>query len=329
MYSAIPRFVSRIWDPAKLKKPGAVLSKNSIKGLISLFQTFRFILKHPLNRDRKIAALKNWLFWQIRSRFSSGSIICDFVNSSRLAVKPGMHGATQNIYCGLQDFEEMSFLLHFLSNGDLFVDVGANVGTYTVLAAAAVGARVIAFEPIPSSFETLIENIELNAVKNRVIPKRIGVADQPGIAFFTDCLDTQNHIVRNPDHSESTRQCIVDNLDGVLGDNIPRLIKIDVEGYEFAVIEGAAKLLQDKTLEAIIIELNGCGLKYGYEDSVVFNRLRSFGFEGIRYHPFKRGINPLNGPNLLSSNTILVRSLEAVELKCRNSPRFKVLNTEI
>ena len=45
-----------------------------------------------------------------------------------------MHGVTGNVYCGLHDFAEMSFMLHLLRAGDLFADIGANVGSYTVLA---------------------------------------------------------------------------------------------------------------------------------------------------------------------------------------------------
>ena len=55
-------------------------------------------------------------------------------------------GATGNLYVGLHEFEEMAFLLHFLRRGDLFADVDANVGSYTILAAVAVGTEAIAFE---------------------------------------------------------------------------------------------------------------------------------------------------------------------------------------
>ena len=55
-----------------------------------------------------------------------------------------MTGATQNIYCGLQEFEEMAFLLHFLRKDDLPLDIGANIGSYTILAASSVGARTMA-----------------------------------------------------------------------------------------------------------------------------------------------------------------------------------------
>jgi len=79
-----------------------------------------------------------------------------------------MHGATGNIYVGLHEFEQMAFLLHCLRSEDIFIDVGANVGSYTVLASAAVGAKTIAFEPIESEYNGLMANIELNGIAHLV-----------------------------------------------------------------------------------------------------------------------------------------------------------------
>ena len=56
----------------------------------------------------------------------------------------------------------MGFLLHVLRSEDLFVDVGANVGSYTILACSVVGARGISFEPVPSTYKRLVENMRLN-----------------------------------------------------------------------------------------------------------------------------------------------------------------------
>ena len=75
-----------------------------------------------------------------------------------------MYGATQNVYCGLNDFEDMSFLVHYLRQDDVFVDVGANIGAYTVLA----GARTYAFEPIPAALHSLRDNLALNQISGRV-----------------------------------------------------------------------------------------------------------------------------------------------------------------
>ena len=78
-----------------------------------------------------------------------------------------MKGAAHFINPGLCEFDEMGFVLHFLRSEDLFVDVGANVGAYTVLASGVIGARTIAFEPNPSTFKYLERNIAENGSGTR------------------------------------------------------------------------------------------------------------------------------------------------------------------
>ncbi len=90
----------------------------------------------------------------------------------------------------------MGFLLHFLRPEDLFADVGANVGSYTILACSAIGARGIAFEPIPGTYRRLVENIRLNHVEDRVRCMNLGVgAREGGIAFASNITDTMNHVL--------------------------------------------------------------------------------------------------------------------------------------
>src|SRR6185437_5282689 len=95
-----------------------------------------------------------WRFagWQFQSRIFRRPVIYPFLEKSKIIVQGGMTGATGNIYTGLHEFEEMMFLLHLLRPADLFADVGANVGSYTILASAVAGAGSISFEPLPATF---------------------------------------------------------------------------------------------------------------------------------------------------------------------------------
>ncbi|MDN2583382.1 hypothetical protein [Aquibium sp. ELW1220] len=61
-------------------------------------------------------------------------VIIDWIDGAKLAVRRGMIGATGNIYCGLHEYVDMRFVLDTLQPGDLFVDIGAPVVSYTVLA---------------------------------------------------------------------------------------------------------------------------------------------------------------------------------------------------
>jgi len=108
---------------------------------MSVIDTLRFIVDHPLNRGHKKAALSRFLKWQVGARLVPGPVVVPWVGNTRMIVRRGDKGFTQNIYCGLRDFPEMSYLAHVLSSTDLFLDVGANVGAYTVLARAEGSAR--------------------------------------------------------------------------------------------------------------------------------------------------------------------------------------------
>jgi len=68
-----------------------------------------------------------------------GPIALPFVGGSVLLAIRGMTGASGNWYCGLAEFEDMALVLHALRPGELFVDIGANVGAYSVLAVSGGG----------------------------------------------------------------------------------------------------------------------------------------------------------------------------------------------
>src|SRR6266567_1067236 len=115
-----------------------------------MMQIIRFVASHPLTQTSKVRALFRVLHWQIWSRFKK-QIVFPWIGGTKLVVERGMTGATGNIYVGLHEFIDMIFLLHFLRPGDLFLDIGANVGSYTILASGVCKARTAAFEPDPDT----------------------------------------------------------------------------------------------------------------------------------------------------------------------------------
>ena len=71
-------------------------------------------------------------------------------------MRHGETGLTGNLYAGLHEFADMAFVMHALRPTDLFVDIGANAGSYTILACAVAKARGCAFEPLPSTYRRLV-----------------------------------------------------------------------------------------------------------------------------------------------------------------------------
>jgi len=85
-----------------------------------------------------------FIYWQIQSRTAGPALIIKpFIGKVRFYAKKALTGITGNIYTGLHEFTDMTFLLHFLRAGDVFFDIGANVSSYTLLASGINRAKVL------------------------------------------------------------------------------------------------------------------------------------------------------------------------------------------
>jgi FkbM family methyltransferase len=234
-----------------------------------------------------------------------------------------MRGATQNIYVGLQEFEDMAFVLHFLRKGDLFADIGANVGAYTILATTT-GANVIAFEPGAFAFHWLTKNIALNDRAETVEAHNIALGAQTGIAKLTADMDALNHIVAEGVENESSViEVSMATLDTALNGRCPALIKLDVEGFETEVLRGAELTLAVSDLRCVIMELNESGKRYGYDEDAIGDKMRKFGFEVCNYAPFERDLRR-GFASGCSGNVLFVRDIATVKKRLREGPNFVI-----
>jgi FkbM family methyltransferase len=298
---------------------------------MEILNTFKFIWNHPLGRLQRFYAFARWIRWQIGSRILNAPVAMPFVDSCRLISTGGMTGATGNIYVGLHEFNEMSFLLHYLRPGDLFVDVGANIGSYTVLASGAAGANTICFEPMPSTFESLLDNININRLSPIVTSFNVAVGAKSGKTLMVADLDTMNHIIdENNKYTGETVEVDVVAIDEILQDQemVPRMIKIDVEGFENVVLAGAKCTLECTDLEVILIELNGCGVAYGFDDMVIDEMLTNHGFKLVEYNGISRQLKPIKF-GLHKDNAIYVRNIDKVQERVVRSKRYKVAGSTV
>lgn len=290
--------------------------------LKSFILLFKFVWFHPLNNNNRLAALWRVLSFQIASRIINAVILLPFVNGTHLFMKRGMNGATGNWYCGLQEYEDMGFVLHVLQPGDLFVDIGANIGSYTVLAGSCEGVNVVAFEPVSSTFSWLQKNIQVNKLDKKVRAMNIGLADQEGIIHFSSNLDTLNHVVSKHEKNSSFIEVNVLTLDEVMKGKFPTVIKIDAEGYESHILDGAKNTINNSSLIAILLELNGSGKRYNKEDNKIHKLLISKGFDSFQYDPLKRQLKSLKSKINKTSNTLYIRKLDEVQRRISRKSTF-------
>ncbi len=195
---------------------------------------------------------------------------------------------------------------------------------YTILACSSVGARGVAFEPVPCTYKRLVENMHLNHLNEKVKCVNKGVGDQIGSIAFTSDSDTTNHALASGEQCKDAVNVDVITLDTALGDELPSLIKIDVEGYETPVLEGASKTLKKQTLNAVIMELNESGSRYGYDESRILELMFDYGFRTYSYNPLNRALINLEGKNLNEGNTLFIRDKSLVEERLRDAPKVTI-----
>lgn len=285
-------------------------------------KTIKTILSHPLNQQNKLSALITFFKRGIVIRLHHHPMVYPFLENTSLVVEKGMSSAELQIYTGLYDLHEMLFLTHYLRPGDTFVDVGANVGVYTLLAAGVAGANAVSFEPIPSTFSKLRRNVTYNDLLDRVDLRNLGVGDKEETLVFTNNLDATNHVVSSEkDLAGATTKVPVDTLDRLLTGKKANFLKIDVEGFEANVINGAPDTLASPDLKVIIMETNGLSDQYEFGQNYLHNKLLSLGFAPHSYDPFKRNLQEISTTG--SQNTIYLRDSGFVRERIQSARKIR------
>ena len=174
----------------------------------------------------------------------------------RMNLDPGEF-VDRTIFCtGEWEPRETALIAGLLHPGDVFVDVGANIGYFTLLASQMVGAtgRVIAVEASPRTFRLLEANVRLNGCGN-VDLRHVAAGEAPGFATMVEreAGNAGGDQVRftAADAPEAVR---VDRLDRMLGDHRVRLIKLDIEGAEAKALRGATGLLERADAPDLVFE---------------------------------------------------------------------------
>src|SRR6266511_2054304 len=279
----------------------------------SLLNMFRFISSHPLTRRQRIKTLGRIAGWQIKSRIHH-EVVVSWIGDQKLAVRRGMTGATGNIYAGVHEFADMMFLLHFLKSGDLFLDIGANVGTYTVLASGVCKANSWAFEPDPNTVRALKRNIEINDLEDLVTVHEFALGATQREVAFTVGLDTVNRVATAGE--PNCRLIQQKQLDSFVGKSEPIFAKLDVEGYEGEVLRGGQALLAKDSLQAIEVETATPGIQ---------EMLSEYQFVKAFYDPFKRMLST-QPVGLEASNALFVKDFSFVNERVSGSSRIRVLD---
>lgn len=178
---------------------------------------------------------------------------------------------------------EERYMLKLAENCDTIFDIGANIGYYSIQFAEAENAIIYAFEPMSYQFETLQRNISLNSISNVKAIKKI-VSDKDGAEriYFSGFENTgKSSLVKKTNQYEDIDAITLDSY--CESQNIKRvdLIKIDVEGFEFNVLNGFRNMLESQKVSHIFIELLEKNLQEaGASSREICDLLNEYGYKG-------------------------------------------------
>jgi FkbM family methyltransferase len=163
--------------------------------------------------------------------------------------------------------ETVEWIKSFKSD-DIFFDIGANVGIYAIYAGERC-KKVYAFEPEASNFGLLNRNIQLNELGDKIRAYCMAISDEntfntirlssltPGSAFHSFAVNKDyNGKEFNPVFEQGCISYTLDSIVYDIGFEVPNHIKIDVDGLESKILNGSMRLLNEKKLKSILVELN-------------------------------------------------------------------------
>lgn len=269
-----------------------------------LQRTLRDLRRHPLTKEQVGKGLWRYVWFNIVQGIYPKRRVYRWVPGLKFYARKGNAGIVANIYFKLRDFEESTFLVDHLNPGELFIDVGANVGHFTMLAAGVCKAKVIAFEPIPSTFTELEENLQLNNLESLALALNFGVGNLNTKLNFTSQKDVLNRVAIEGD--EQVISVEVKRLDDLLQNEMPVFIKIDVEGYEYNVILGALNTFKKPSLKYLLIEFNYSSDNFGSRNDEIFQMLLEMDFVPVQYTLDKK-IVLLHDYNRNKANTLFIK----------------------
>jgi FkbM family methyltransferase len=251
--------------------PGSTSEATPSRGRYeSLKDEIRLALEDPANAAQKSKTRARVLRFHLASNLFHRPTAFPVGNHSRILVDPKFPSTLKALTSRTPDGKNMRAWGRVLSRGDVFIDVGANAGLYSVMAAD-MGCRVVSVEPFPECRRALVANQFLNGFEFEIVPAALAsdtLIERSGrTMFLTDDKGPRNHLLLN-DGTKGV-QVPVMTLDEVIDekvgpDEVVTGVKVDVEGAELLVLEGAVRAIGEGRVKWIQLEYNNLARANGF-----------------------------------------------------------------
>jgi FkbM family methyltransferase len=228
---------------------------------------------------------------------------------------------SQELYCYGFEESEVQFFNRYLKPGDYVLDVGANIGLFTLIACEKVSSsgKVFSFEPSPQTYNWLNENISANSLQN-VKAIKSALSDRDGVIDFfisSKGFDAFNSIIKPSKGNDYIKESVptltldsfvrLENLENKIA-----FIKIDVEGFEIPLLTGGQGILSSAFAPDLIIEFTESNTKNaGFTCADLYDKIASLGYKLYDYNKREnklvaepRGMSYAKYKNLIATKNI-------------------------
>lgn len=265
-----------------------------IKSFLYNFKIFAYFLdirKNHIDNKIKMENDKRDVLWQAKFNEGNSSFVMQLQDNISINLYKNSL-LSKLIFEGDFELNEINFLKKILKKDDYFIDIGANIGLFSINASRIIGenGKIISFEPSPVTFSRLKENIDLNNFKNVDI-RNIGISDKKGeltLNISETGHDAWDTFATNID-KKMFNKCTtvpVHTLDEELKEFDKEkiaLVKIDVEGWEKFVLHGAKDFLT-KYEPVLMVEFTENNTEAaGYNVLEIYDIMNTFGYQWYKY----------------------------------------------
>lgn len=223
---------------------------------------------------------------------------------------------------------ETAVVKQLLKEGDIVLDIGANIGYYTLLFSRLVGeiGKVYAFEPDPSNYQLLQKNIISNNIKNTVLFNK-GVSNKSGASTLFLCSGNKGMHRAYPsilcDDKIPIEMVMLDEETNILNHKID-FLKIDIEGFEYQALQGMKKILKNNQELKILTEFSPTAIvESGYDPSDYLDLLEEYDFTIYSVENLK---SPINTAELRKELKIIVSIAKKLLLKYKDGKFESILS---
>ena len=280
-----------------------------IPRLNDLSRKWQWLTSQEGFRRAPVSTCARLISWRGRCLLGKAAIVNLRRWNIPIFLPPRWRGIEKLVFVFRENYEpELIYLEKVLSSKAVFIDVGANLGIYTLVASRLVGraGRVIAIEPSVQSFPALQKNIAVNRLTN-VLPLPVALAEKTAKTWLHHGINPgQNSFGKDPSCNGVGEEVVTETLDSVLlqasVDHVD-LIKMDVEGAEELVLRGASRVVTSER-PLIIFEFNPeAAQRLGLSPSGAWNLLEALNYEFFMVGPrgsLQRSDSPLPGRNVVA-----------------------------